>query len=292
MIVDCHTQVWDERALFTARASPEQIAPDPGTEARHLEALGTVDRAIVLGFKSRFLNAEIPNRHVADYVRRNSSKLIGFAGIDPTDGHCLDEIRTACEELNLKGVCVSPALQDYHPSDTRAMRVYEECARRRLPVMFEQSHRCAQARMEFARPYLLDEVAREFPDLRVVIAHMGYPWIEETIALLGKHEHVYADVSGLLGQPWRCYTALLAAYEHGVIDRLLFGSDFPYLSPAEGIEALYSINQIRVGSNLVAIPRQHLSGIVERDALALLGIESAGERPPSLERTFADDIED
>ena len=65
----------------------------------------------------------------------------------------------------------------------------------------------------------------------------------------------------------------MPAYEYGVMEKLLFGSDFPHRSPAECIEALYSLNQISAGTNLTAIPRQKLRGIVERDALALLGIE-------------------
>lgn len=277
MIVDCHTQIWDE---LTPGGSPTSGALAPGSpaESRHLEAVDMVDCAIVLGFKSNYLDAAVPNDLVATYVRRHASKLIGFAGIDPTDEDCLDRLTHAQEELGMKGVTVSPPLQNYHPSDTRAMRLYEACAQRGMPIVFDQNRRCAAARLEFAKPVLLDEVAREFPTLPMIIAHLGYPWVDETIVLLGKHSHVYADVSGLLAQPWMCYNALLAAYEYGVMDKLLFGSDFPWLSPAEGIEALYSINQLSIGSNLIAIPREKLRGIVERDALSLLGIAQPGAR--------------
>ena len=106
-----------------------------------------------------------------------------------------------------------------------------------------------------------------------MIAQLGQPWVDETICLLGKHDNVYADVSGLLSRPWQAYNALVSAYQYGVIDKLLFGSDFPYRSAAECIEALYSINQIAQGTNLPLIPREALRGIVERDALSLLGLE-------------------
>lgn len=278
MIVDCHTQVWGS----STRGIPGVTEPlDRVVRAdisRHLQAVDPVDRAIVLAFKSNYLNAEIPNRYVADYVRRYAPKLIGFAGIDPTEPRCLDEIARAQEELGLRGITVSPALQDFHPSDTRAMRVYEECLRRGMPILFEQNHRSPAARMEFGRPLMLDAIAAEFPDLRIVIAHVGYPWIDETVVLLGKHPHVFADVSGLLHRPWLSYKSLLAAYEYGVMHKLLFGSDFPYRSPAACIESLYSINQLASGTNLVAIPREQLRGIVERDALTLLGIGDAPRR--------------
>jgi predicted TIM-barrel fold metal-dependent hydrolase len=129
--------------------------------------------------------------------------------------------------------------------------------------------------MQFARPSLLDEVARELPQLKIVIAHMGYPWIEECVVLLGKHSNVFADISSLLHRPWQAYNALLSAYQYGVMDKLLFGSDFPHTGAAQAIQALYRINQLVTGTNLPTIPRQFLASIVERDTLNLLGMENA-----------------
>lgn len=281
MIVDCHTQLWDTTAL----PDPARARADGVEAARHLEAVDPVDRAIVLGFKSRYLGTEIPNHFVAEYVRRYSDKLIGFAGIDPTVSGWADELAIAQEELGLRGVVVSPPLQDFHPTDTRAMRLYEACLERRMPVLFEHHHRNPAAKLEYARPVLIDEIARELPELRIVISQMGYPWVDETVVLLAKHPCVFADIAGLLPAPWRSYNALLAAYEQGVMDKLLFGSDYPYRAPAECIEALYSINQISSGTELIAIPREQLRRIVERDALAVLGIERPAR--PSPARTAA-----
>ncbi|MCA9242536.1 MAG: amidohydrolase family protein [Phycisphaerales bacterium] len=274
MIVDCHTQLFDPGVMRPGEAVVVQA-----DASRHVQSLSPVDRALVHGFKSVYLDTEIPNRTIADYVRQYSSKLIGVAGIDPLAADCLDELAIADEELSLQGVTVSPALQNFHPCATDAMRVYAACAERRMPIFFEHNHRNPAAKLDFARPHLLDEVAREFPQLRIVVTRLGSPWLGETVLLLGKHPNVYADVSGLLRQPWTAYNALMVAHEHGVMHKLLFGSDFPYRSSAECIEALYSINQITLGTNMPAIPRAELRGIVERDALALLGI--ADRRRPS-----------
>lgn len=290
MIVDCHTQIWTSRTqLGRAASGAASIQAD---ETRHLAAADPVDKAIVLAFKSAYLQAEIPNRLVAEYVRRNARKMIGFAGIDPTEPNWANDLRTAQDDLHLKGVVVSPGLQNFHPTDSRAMKLYETCAKRGLPVLFEQNHRCPGALMQFARPALLDEVAQAFPNLRIMISRLGHPWIDETVVLLGKHANVYANIAGLLPQPWRSYTALLAAHEYGVMDKLLFGSDFPFRAPAACIEALYSINQFSHASNLPSIPREQLRGVVERDALALLGIASAanGAAPgPAQNRIFDDE---
>ena len=284
MIVDCHTQSWDASARFGDPAAAVLDQTLQADAVRHMEAVDPVDLAIVLAFKSNYLQAEISNQYVADYVRRYSSKLIGFAGIDPTDANCIDELARAQEEMGLKGVTISPALQDFHPCDMRAMKLYDACIRRGMPVLFEQNHRSPAAKLEFARPLLLDEVAREFPDLRIVVSHLGFPWIHETVVLLAKHRNVFADIAGLLRHPWLSYTALMPAYEYDVIDKLLFGSDFPYRCPTECIESLYSINQISMGTNLAAIPREKLRGIVERDALSLLGISSPASRPVKAKR--------
>ena len=79
-------------------------------------------------------------------------------------------------------------------------------------------------------------------------------------------------MSGLLSRPWQAYNALICAYEHGVIDKLLFGSDFPYTSIPSAMKPLYSINQLAQGTNLPLIPREALRGIIERDTLGLLGL--------------------
>jgi predicted TIM-barrel fold metal-dependent hydrolase len=292
MIVDCHTHIWQSPEQLgqldlgdvslpnrqrSARISP--LRPSwrtiPAADPDHHWAQSTaVDRSIVLGFKSRYLRAEIPNRFVADYVARFPQKLIGFAGIDPTESSALEEIRIAKNDLQLRGITISPAIQDFHPADTRAMRIYAEAERLAMPILVHSIGQATeQSKLEFARPYLLDEVARNFPKLPIIISQLGQPWLDETICLLGKHTNVFADVSGMLSRPWQAYSALVSAYQSQVIDKLLFGSDFPYTSATECIEALYSINQIAQGTNLPVVPREALRGIVERDALSLLGLE-------------------
>ena len=292
MIVDCHTHIWQSPEQLgqldlgdvslpnrqrSARISP--LRPSwrtiPAADPDHHWAQSTaVDRSIVLGFKSRYLRAEIPNRFVADYVARFPQKLIGFAGIDPTEPTALEEIRIAKNDLQLRGITISPAIQDFHPADTRAMKIYAEAERLAMPILVHSIGQATeQSKLEFARPYLLDEVARNFPKLPIIIAQLGQPWLDETICLLGKHTNVFADVSGMLSRPWQAYSALVSAHQNQVIDKLLFGSDFPYTSATECIEALYSINQLAQGTNLPVVPREALRGIVERDALSLLGLE-------------------
>ena len=288
MIVDVHTHVWQTpdqlgraqlgEVVGVRRGNGRRLAgrriPPADTEL-HWQSSKPVDKSIVLGFKSRLLRAEVPNAFVADYVRRHPEKLVGFAGVDPTDPAALDDLARAHEDLGLVGLTISPGNQGFHPSDTRAMVVYAEAERRRMPVVIHPGgHLAEESRLEFARPVLLDEVARSFPKLRLVIPKLGHPWTGETCLLLAKHAHVYADVTGLLRRPWQAYNALVCAFEHGVADKLLFGSDFPYASASDAIEALYSLHLIVQGTSLPGVPRGVLRGIVEQDALKLLGIRA------------------
>jgi uncharacterized protein len=292
MIVDCHTHIWQSpdqlgqldlgESPRSTRARTPRLSPAGRTLWRSIPAAdpdhhwaqsGAVDKSFVLAFKSRYLRAEIPNRFVADYCQRNPEKLIAFAGIDPSERTAVEELRIAHEDLRMRGVTMSPASQDFHPTDSSAMRVYAEAERLGMPILFHPGGQFTEhSKLEFARPYLLDEVARSFPKLRIVVAQMGNPWVDETICMLGKHPHVYADVSGMLGRQWQAYNALVSANQYGVIDKLLFGSDFPYTSAIDCIESLYSLNQIAQGTNLPVVPREALRGIVERDTISLLGL--------------------
>lgn len=284
MIIDCHTHIWESveqlgrgTGLWNSNVrGGVPLGPRKASPEAHLAAAKPVDKTFVLAFKSHYLEADIPNEYVARYVKRNPGKLIGFASVDPSrPQEAIDELRRSHDELGFKGASIWPAAQDFHPACSAAMRVYSEAQRLRMPILFHQDVRAsAVSKMEFARPYLLDEVAREFPELKLVITQFGYPWTEETIALLGKHSNVFADISGIVQQPWHAYNALVIAYQAGVMEALLFGSNFPYSTAAESIEALYSINQFCHGTNLPTIPREQLRRIVERDAIKLLGIDT------------------
>jgi uncharacterized protein len=292
MIVDCHTCIWDRpdrlgRAIHKPSSESNSNgdttpAPTPlrANAQLHRKASEPVDLSIVVGFKSEFLGAEIPNELVADYVKRSPDRLVGFAGIDPTDPHrAIESMRHASEALRMSGVAMAPMAQNVHPCHTNAKTCYEEAAKLRLPILFHGGVQTSpDSVLHFGHPALLDEIAREHASLKIVIAQMGFPWLNETIALMKKRANVFADISWILAQRWTAYQSLLAAFEHGVIDRILFASGFPYMHAAHCIEALYDINHLVQGTNLPSIPREKLRGIVERDALKLLGIDRPDSR--------------
>jgi len=118
-----------------------------------------------------------------------------------------------------------------------------------------------------------DEVALRFPELRIVMAHMGHPWGRETVVTIRKHPHVYADVSSIYLRPWVCYESLLAAVEWGTTHKLLLGSDFPIATTAEAIAGLRRVNDIVEGTAMPRIPDEAIEGIIHADALGALGLK-------------------
>jgi len=290
MIVDLHTHIWDSPDQLGRGAAQRVLRnvaqpwdrPDASTSA-HDAAMEPVQHAVILGFESRYLGASIPVDQVARYVARRPGKFLGFAGIDPLGADFLRKVEHA-KALGLVGVTISPAAQGFHPSHSRAMALYEKCADLGFPILVHGvTHLSAEAKLEFSQPYLLDEVAREFPRLRLIIAQVGHPWIEQTLVLVGKHRNVFADLSNVVTRPWQLYNLLLSAHQQNVSDRLLFGSDFPFCTPQKAITTIYSVNTLTQGTMLPSVPREQLRQIVERDVLELLGLKktSAAEKSPA-----------
>ncbi len=287
-IVDVHAHLWQSPEQLGADAahSIRQMPADPWDRANASpeafdEAMATVQHAIIHGFESQFLDASIPHEQVAGYVARNPQRYLGFAGIDPMDRGYMASLDRAVE-LGLVGVTISPAAQNYHPCHTRAMRLYARCEELGLPIMVHLgTHFGSAAVLGYSQPHLFDEPARTFPKLRMVIAQLGHPWIEEALVLIGKHRNLFADLSDLTRRPWQLYNSLLLAHQQGVIGQLLFGSDFPFMTPQDAIVTIYSVNTFFLGTNLPAIPREQLRAVVEHDALTSLGITAPAGQPTS-----------
>ncbi len=248
----------------------ENLSADPG---EHAAAARDVTKTLVWGFRSMHLKAEVPNAFLADYVAQHRADAVGIAAVDPAEPDVMERLANVAGRAEFAGITISPAAQGFHPADTQAYKVYAFCAERSLPIFVEGGTDFApQTVLEFARPHLFDEIARAFPLLTIVIAAMGSPWIGETVALLTKQPRVYTDIAALLRRPWDAFQALLAAHQSGVTGKILFGSDFPFSTAAEAIERMYRINEVTHGTGLPTVPREILRSIVERDALAELGI--------------------
>ncbi len=276
MTLDLHARFFNKPADLGAEAAAAlpRLRQEPwhdlsGSPESLLESLGPVSCAMVRGFESRLLGAHIPAPQVAAWCALAPSQLIGAAGIDPTVGQGAKRAEEA-RALGLQAVSVAPAAAGFDPGQWHAQKLFEACESLKLPVLSEGVEGlwglCPSAHFEMARPYLWDPVLRRFPALRLVIGGIGNPWVEETLTMLAKHEHAYANLSGLITRPAVLRRALISAEERGVAHKLLFASGYPFSTPAEGVKRILTLG------NEYGPSQTTLRALIERDAGALLGL--------------------
>ena len=201
-------------------------------------------------------------------------KVIGFMSVHPDASDVMEEMERCVDDLGLKGMKLAPNYQNFDPLGTNARRVYEVAERKGLPIVFHQGTAPMRtAPLMYAHPLVMDELAMDFPDLKIVMAHMGHPWHEDCITVIRKHPNVYADVSGQFYRPWQMYNGMRLAFEWSVMHKLLFASDWPLTTPQETIDNLRGFNDFSQRHHLPEVPLELFEGIIQRDALTLLGIE-------------------
>ncbi len=260
MITDCHTHI--------ACTAAEQAGL-----GERLAAEENIDKCIVLASPGESIS-EI-NEQLAQFISRHDKKMVGFALINPTCGNITEKnINSATLKQGLRGCVLYCSESGFHPAHSKAMQFYEIAQEVNLPVFFHNAGDLSpDAIMDYAQPYLIDEIARKFKNLKIVIGTMGMPFIQQTLYLIAKHKNVYADLTINPPHVWQVYTTVIAAYERGVLDKLLFGSGFPFGNASDCIETLLGFNRLIGEASLPAVPREEIRKIVERDSLKLLGIE-------------------
>jgi hypothetical protein len=274
-----HAHVWDQ-SLHMERQTVAESELSRGCPldltvrlASLLADMEPFEKVIVFGMKARRTGYWVPDEYVAQFVAQAPEKLLGFASSDPTQEGHLEELEHAIEELHLVGVKMGPIYAGFDPRDACAQPVYEYCQAKEIPILFHTGttfHRAAP--LGFGRPWLFDEVAMRYPELRMVLAHLGHPFYDECLVVIRKHPHVYADVAALSYRPWQFYNMLLLAQEYKVTHKLLFGTDYPFATAKESIEGLRRVNHIIGDSPLPRVSPEVVEAILERDALSLLGL--------------------
>ncbi|MBN9462947.1 MAG: amidohydrolase [Burkholderiales bacterium] len=192
----------------------------------------TVDAETQLGRR------RIPNEEIAEAAKKNADMMIAFASVDPHKGRMgAREARRLVEEHGVKGFKFHPTVQGFHPYDRMAWPIYEVVAEHKLPAIFHSGHsgigsgmRCGGGlRLEYSNPMHLDDVAIAFPDIEIVIAHPSFPWQDEALSVAMHKPNVWIDLSG-----WspKYFPKQLVQYANTLLrDRVLFGSDFPLITP-------------------------------------------------------------
>ncbi|TDC91538.1 amidohydrolase [Saccharopolyspora aridisoli] len=180
----------------------------------------------------------IANEEVAESCAEHSDVLIPFASVDPWKGKAgVREARRLVTEHGVRGFKFHPSIQGFSPNDPMAYPLYEAIEELGVPALFHTGQTGIGAgvpggggiRMKYANPMLVDDVAVDFPELRIILAHPSFPWQDEALAVATHKPFVYIDLSG-----WspKYFPPQLVHYANSLLqDKVLFGSDYPVITP-------------------------------------------------------------
>lgn len=195
---------------------------------------GTMDLARVTGVDGE-VTIDKANDYIAALVRRYPDKFIGFGAVNPRYRGvqaAVKELERLVMDLKLTGLKLYPMYDHYSPNDPElAFPIFAKALELGIPVIVHQSSTPARfAPLDLGRPWLLDAVGRRFPDLKVIVAHAGLPWLDECITLVQRHPNFYMDLSFTSSVLTReeMYRFLIRCKRWGVpLTKVCWGTDYP-----------------------------------------------------------------
>jgi len=219
---------------FGAGSGPPDIDEMAGyyRQRRMAAVVFTVDAEATLGHRG------LSNSQIADAAARHSDVLLPFASLDPARGKAaVLEARRLVTDHGVRGFKFHPSLQAFWPSDRAVYPLYEAISELDVPALFHSGQTGIGSgvpggggiRLKYSNPMHLDDVAADFPDLTIIIAHPSFPWQDEALAVATHKPNVYIDLSG-----WspKYFPPQLVQYANSLLKhKVLFGSDFPMISP-------------------------------------------------------------
>jgi uncharacterized protein len=280
MILDVHSHAWEyprhfgddfRRQAKRARAGVEvDLTVRHDDYRRHAPA---ETRTVVFGGKARLSGVWVEDRYVADYVAAHPDTLIGFLSVDPTQPGWERELEDGHRGLGLRGIKLLPMYAGFRPDDERLDPLWRYATDHRLPVLLHTGTTfISQAPLECTLPRHLDRVAIRFPEVKMILAHLGHPYEGECVVTIRKHPNVYADLSGLHYRPFQLYHSLMLVQEYGVWDKVLFASDYPFTTVTATIDGLRKLNGMLEGTALPRLSETEIDTLIRRDALTILGL--------------------
>lgn len=203
--------------------------------------IGLVMFSVDTGFEIG--NRTVPNDEIAEAARDNADIMIAFASIDPHKGKLgVREARGLIESGAVKGFKFHPTCQGFFPNDTLAYGLYELINHYKLPALFHTGHSGIGTgmrggggmRLKYSQPIHIDDVAVDFPDMTIILAHPSWPWTDEALSMALHKPNVYIDLSGWMP---KYFPPQIVQYANGPLKtKMLFGSDFPLIAPDRWIE--------------------------------------------------------
>lgn len=204
-----------------------------------------VEKVVIPALKIRsFLKQELIKdmeiEEVNNILKQNPDRLKGMMGINPfkrMEG--VQELERAVKVYGFVGAHLHPYGFGIPLNDAMYYPFYAKCSELDIPVMIQVGHSAESMPSRMGRPLLLDDVALYFPELKIVAAHTGWPWVEELIALAGKHRNVFIATTAHAPKYWD--KSLIRFINSWGKDKVLYGTDFPVLSHKESLSQIENL---------------------------------------------------
>jgi predicted TIM-barrel fold metal-dependent hydrolase len=280
MTIDVHSHTWQYPAHFNTDFQQQARRARAGVELNltvhydeYIAGATLVDKAIVFGGKAKLSGLWVDDQYVAEYVAAHQEKLIGFLSLDPTQEGWQQEMLDGHQVLGLRGIKLMSMYAGFQPDDQRLDPLWAYATKHALPVLLHTGTTfVSQAPLECTLPRHLDKVAIRFPEVRIIMAHLGHPYEPECVAVIRKHPNVYSDISALHYRPFQLYHSLMLVQEYGVWSKLMFGSDYPFTTVDKSIDGLRRLNNQVEGTNLPRLHHAEIEALIHRDSLKILGL--------------------
>jgi len=218
---------------------------------RYLEKMTAagIDRSLLIAVRAGDLairgSFEIEYERVAEVCAAQLDQFSGLAGVDPFRGMAgIHELRHAIEDLGFVGAHLYPHWFGLAPNDRRYYPYYSKCCELDVPIMMQVGHNLVYSRdrrlPSVGRPITLDDVAIDFPELKLIGIHIGIPWTDEMISMAWKHENVFIGVDAYAPKHWPAQIVhYLNSYGQ---DKVLFGTDWPVIGPERAMAEINAMD--------------------------------------------------
>lgn len=201
-----------------------------------------IERSLLIAVRAGDLNVrgsfELPYERVARICAKYPDRFSGLAGVDPSRGIAqLKELDYAVSELGFVGAHLYPHWFGLAPNHAKYYPVYARCAELDIPIMMQIGHNLVYSRERrlpsVGRPITLDQVAIDFPELKLIGIHIGVPWTEEAISMAWKHDNVYLGGDAYAPKHWpKQFVHYANSYGS---HKVLFGTDWPVIDPERAV---------------------------------------------------------
>lgn len=267
---------WGGSANFRAGGADDL---SPGERLLGLMDAQGIDKACVMTSDHRRVYREaqgpfVANDYLIDFVATAPDRLFGTCSVDPLrDPYAgVQEIRRMVTEHGIRAVKLYPSYDHFFPADEACWPIYRAAIELDIPIQFHMGWTpTVNAPMKYQPPHLLDEVGIRFPDLKVIVAHLGYPWVEEAVCLLAKHPNFHADLAYWGAFPPAKILRHLEDFRNFCsFEKLLYGSENSHTATFPGVVA--SLNTVAADKGYHPISDEEMELFTWRNAARLFKI--------------------